>query len=117
MTESDISKQIQVAVTAVGARVFRNNSALAWSGDVSRLKDGSIHIINPRPIHCGLGVGSADLIGIGAGGRFLSIEVKTARGIIRPDQTAWHDMVNSLGGSACIARSVDDALACVRRCV
>jgi len=108
MTESDIQKQIQVAATEAGARVFRNNNAFAWVGDVRKLKDGSIHITNPRPIHCGLGVGSADLIGITSTGRFLSIEVKTARGVIRPEQIAWRDMVIAHGGSACIARCVED---------
>ena len=117
MTESDIQKQIQVALTEAGARVFRNNSAMAWAGDVQRLKDGSVLIRNPRPIHAGLGVGSADLIGIANGGRFLSVEVKTQRGVIRPEQIAWRDMVIAQGGSACIARSVDEAVTFYRGCV
>ena len=110
MRESDISRQIQIAASEHGCRLFRNNSAMAWAGNVRRLSDGSIHITNPRPIHCGLGVGSADLVGIARGGAFLSVEVKSPRGPIRDEQIAWRDMVNSLGGRAVIARSVDDCL-------
>lgn len=68
----------------------------------------------------GLAVGSADLIGWQTvevtpdmvGQRvavFLSIEVKSAKGAIRPEQTAWAETVARKGGRAVIARSVEDA--------
>jgi hypothetical protein len=41
---------------------------------------------------------------------FLSIEVKTPTGRIRPEQQAWLDAVQAAGGIAGVARSVEDAL-------
>jgi hypothetical protein len=40
--------------------------------------------------------------------QFLSIEVKTPTGRVRPDQTNWLEQVNLAGGHAIIARSVSD---------
>ena len=67
----------------------------------------------------GLFPGSGDLIGwrtvtvtpdmVGKPiAQFLSIEVKTPTGRVRPDQTNWLVQVNLSGGHAIIARSVSD---------
>lgn len=40
---------------------------------------------------------------------FLSTEVKTTTGAIREDQIRWLDHINSVGGIAIIARSLEDA--------
>ena len=69
----------------------------------------------------GLCKGSADLIGyrtititpdmVGQQvAVFLSIEVKTPAGRIRPEQQAWMETVQAAGGIAGVARSVEDAL-------
>ena len=69
----------------------------------------------------GLCKGSADLIGwkqvtvtpemVGQQvAVFLSIEVKTPTGRIRPEQQAWLETVQAAGGIAGVARSVEDAL-------
>ena len=69
----------------------------------------------------GLCKGSADLIGyrtititpemVGQQvAVFLSIEVKTPTGRIRPEQQAWLETIQAAGGIAGVARSVDDAL-------
>lgn len=71
-------------------------------------------------IRFGLAEGSGDLIGfreltIGPEhvgltvAQFVSCEVKTDRGAIRPDQLTWEAFINSRGGHAFIARSVEDA--------
>lgn len=68
----------------------------------------------------GLGKGTGDLIGMKrvritqdmVGQEvavFLSIECKTSTGATRPEQKAWQQFVNSFGGIAGIARSVEDA--------
>jgi hypothetical protein len=41
---------------------------------------------------------------------FLSIEVKTPTGRLRPEQRQWLDAVQAAGGIAGVARSVEDAL-------
>ena len=68
----------------------------------------------------GLCKGSADLIGwrtvtitpdmVGQQvAVFLSIEVKTPTGRIRPEQQQWLETVQAAGGIAGVARSVEDA--------
>jgi len=42
---------------------------------------------------------------------FCSVEVKSARGRVRPDQAAWLAAVQSAGGIAGIARSPEEAAA------
>ena len=69
----------------------------------------------------GLHVGSADLIGwqtriiqpedVGKTfAQFLSVEVKTMKGCIRPEQLHWQSVVNQRGGVAIIVRSPEEAL-------
>jgi len=62
-----------------------------------------------RLVPYGLAVGSADLIGVAPGGRFLSIEVKTLAGRLRREQRDWAECMRSLGVLHGVARSVDDA--------
>jgi hypothetical protein len=95
MTEADLMRAIQIRVTSLGHRVFRNNVGFA-------------HTSTGSPLHFGLAVGSADLIGLTSKGRFLSIEVKTVKGRVTDEQLAWQAMIISLGGIAIIARSVAD---------
>jgi hypothetical protein len=67
----------------------------------------------------GLFPGSGDLIGwrtvtitpdmVGQSiAQFLSIEVKTPTGRVRPDQVNWAEQINAAGGLAIIARSISD---------
>jgi hypothetical protein len=69
----------------------------------------------------GLAKGSADLIGwtirtvtqemVGTQvAVFTSIEVKTPTGRVNPEQQQWLDAVQTAGGIAGVARSVEDAL-------
>lgn len=41
-------------------------------------------------------------------GRFISIEVKTSRGVVRPEQRAAQKSINSSGGYAIITHSIGD---------
>ena len=56
--------------------------------------------------------GIADILGIQRGtGRFIAIEVKTAKGKLSPFQTNFLNWINEAGGIAFVARSVDDVMA------
>jgi hypothetical protein len=108
MTEQQIQQQIRIACGTGDTRLFRNNT-------------GTLRDQHGRPVQFGLCKGSADLIGwrtvtvtpdmVGTQvAVFLSIEVKTPTGRLRPEQRQWLDAVQTAGGIAGVARSVDDAL-------
>lgn len=111
MSEYDLSRNIQVAASQAGCRLWRNNVAEAWVGIyVRRLPDGTVTLKNSRPLHAGLVKGSSDLIGLTGAGVFLAIEVKTPTGRVRPEQRKFIETIRQLGGRAGIARSVQDAI-------
>lgn len=117
--ENNIQKLIQLAASKAGAKMFRNNTGVGWVGQVRRLSDGSIHILNPRPLEAGLCVGSSDLIGWQSvtitpehlGKKlavFTAIEVKAGTKPT-PDQLTFIENVRKGGGIAGIARSPEEA--------
>ena len=102
-SEQQITQEIQLEVSKLGGRVFRNQTGKYKVGD--------------RWISSGLCVGSSDLIGwfkriefdtVQDTAVFLAIEVKTAKGHIRPEQIKFINCVKEAGGIAFIARSVED---------
>ena len=118
-SERRIQSEILLALAEHGLSGWRQNVGTAWAGDVQRLKDGSVLIRNPRPIHAGLCKGSSDIIGlrplvvtpemIGQTiAQFAAIEVKNARGRLTDDQKRFQDFVAAKGGLAVVARSVAD---------
>lgn len=107
--EQQIQQQIRL-LSRGPVRLFRNN--------VGKLPDPR----TGRLVTFGLAPGSADLIGWRTvqitpdmvGQRvavFCSVEVKSARGRLRPDQAAWLAAVQGAGGIAGVARSPDEAAA------
>lgn len=130
MRESEIWKQCLLVVSKIpGLRIFRNNVGQGWIGKTVRLKPGQrvvanggeLLIVNPRPLHAGLFVGSGDGIGwrtvtitqdmVGKQfAQFVSLETKTSAGRIRPEQATWAKNVTESGGVAIIARSPDDLI-------
>lgn len=107
MTEQQIQQHIRLTCSTGATRLFRNNT-------------GTLRDQHGRPVSFGLCKGSADLIGwrtvtvtpemVGQQvAVFTSIEVKTATGRLRPEQQQWLDAVQSAGGIAGVARSVEDA--------
>jgi hypothetical protein len=107
-SEQSIQQHIRITCSTGATRLFRNNT-------------GTLRDQHGRPVQFGLCKGSADLIGwkqvtvtpemVGQQvAVFLSIEVKTPTGRIRPDQQQWLETVQSAGGIAGVARSVEDAL-------
>ena len=109
MSEAVIQQQIRLALGSGSVRLWRNNT-------------GTLPDRQGRPVRFGLCKGSSDLIGlrtITIGPEhvgqtmavFAAVEVKSATGRPTPDQRAFIDTVQSMGGLAGIARSVEDAAA------
>ena len=107
MSEQGVQSAIRLALGShPGIKVFRNNVGQCKTDD-------------GRHLRYGLMVGSGDLIGwrsvvitpamVGQTfAQFVSVEVKTPKGTVRPEQQVWADNVRKAGGIAVIARSVDD---------
>ena len=99
--EAEVSHDVRLALSAEGCALWRNNVGLA-------LHEG-------RRVAYGLQKGSADLVGIAPGGRFLSVETKRAKGgIAAHEQELWMLLVRQRGGIAMITTSAEDAVAQLR---
>ena len=108
MSETAIMQDIRLALgQSPGIKMFRQN--------VGAYKDPR----SGRLVRYGLHTGSADLIGwqsvvitpdmVGKQfARFVSIEVKTPKGVLSPEQEIWLAAVQKAGGIAVVARSVED---------
>ena len=100
--ESDVQKEVMLALYQSGCTVWRNNTGA--------YKDGS------RYIRYGLCVGSSDIIGIAPNGVFIAIEIKTQKGKLMKEQINFIEAVNRAGGCAFVARSPEDALMELEKC-
>lgn len=128
--ESELGRRIQVALSTIGARLFRNNVGLAWTGRVLPRAAGimtitvtpnDVVIRDARPFHAGLCEGSSDYIGFNTititqemvGARvavFVACEVKTPTGRVSEAQRNFIDAVKKAGGVAFVARSPEEAI-------
>lgn len=118
-------RHLQKLASSWGARLFRQNTGMAWTGTkIERGPRGmvaigprDIVIRNARPFHAGV-KGMSDLGGwmpvkitekhIGyTFAQCTQVEVKL-NGNATKEQKAWIDAVNSSGGRAGIARKEDD---------
>lgn len=101
MTEAQIQQAIRLALGREHDVLLYRNSV-----GVAQAPDG-------RTQRFGLCPGSSDLVGIGPGGRFLALEVKTERGRVSPEQQRFIDLVNARGGIGAVVRSPEQARAVV----
>lgn len=121
--EADFGRHLMKLATMMSARLFRNNTGMAWQGKVRKNRDGSITISDPRPLHAGLVVGGSDLIGwtpvritqemVGdTVAVFTAVEVKAGT---KPtvEQLAFIEAVKKAGGRAGVARSDADLTAII----
>lgn len=111
--ETELRRAIQVAATHAGARLFRLNTGMGWTGETKRM-GRDVLVRNARPLHAGVGVGGSDLIGWTADGRFLAIEIKTGRVPVTVEQERFLAAIVAAGGVAGVARSVADAEAIIK---
>jgi hypothetical protein len=96
-SEANIQREIMLALSQAGCLVWRNNT-------------GALPDKNGRLVRYGLCNGSSDIIGLTPCGKFLAIEVKSAKGRVTEAQERFIFAVRSKGGRAGVARSVKQAL-------
>lgn len=97
-SEHAIQNEIQVALSKHKCSVFRANV-------------GKIRLPDGRFFSTGLPSGFPDLFGFRwTDGKIFFIEVKNAKGRLRPDQIVFHKMLQRHGIIHGVARSVEDAL-------
>lgn len=117
-TEADFMRRCMKRATELGARLWRLNVGLAWTGEVTKNRDGSITIKNPRPFKSGI-AGMSDLIGfvpveiteqhLGQTlAVYAAVETKSPRGRPTDEQRAFVAMVQRFGGRAGICRTDED---------
>lgn len=121
MTETDIQRRIQLALSTPHSRIWRNTVGEAWLGRDFTIAKGKLVHGNAYRVTYGLGPGSSDLIGPTSieitptmvGRRvavFTAIEVKLPRALPKTNQKQFIDVITSLGGIANVAHSVEEAL-------
>ena len=97
-SEHAIQNEIQLALSKHKCSIFRANV-------------GKIRLPDGRFFNTGLPNGFPDLVGFRwTDGKIFFIEVKSAKGKLRPDQVVFHKMLQSHGIIHGVARSVEDAL-------
>jgi len=118
-------RRLQVHATKIGARLFRQNTGMAWVGKTRRLsagdrviaKDGDVLIRGARPFHAGV-KGMSDLGGwvpvkitpdmVGQTiGVCVQVEVKENTKAT-PEQITWINAVKGAGGFAGIAHNEEE---------
>ena len=124
MTEQSLRKQVQLACSRLGARLFRVNTGQAWAG--KPVQRGNVVVLSDAyPIRMGLCTGGSDLIGwtemtitpemVGSTlAVFTAVELKTGRLAPTREQTAFLGAVERAGGLSGVARTVDEAERLVR---
>jgi len=99
IAESEIQSLILGWLLTKGFYAWRNHSQGTFDA-----KSGRYRAMN----QIGARKGVSDILGVLPDGRFLAIEVKGAKGRTSQEQDAFIRMVNSLGGLAFVARSLED---------
>ena len=130
MSEADLMRRLQILASSLGARLFRQNSGMAWVGKVERgprtVKLGANDVVlrGARPFHAGHpGISdlggwrpvtiTLEMVGTVIAQR-LEAEVKTTNGRASKEQLAWIDAVNKAGGRAGIVRDEGDLMTLVK---
>ena len=94
------TKAVLDILEACGAR----DDCLLWRNNTGALK------VERRLVRFGC-PGSADILGVYAGGRAIGIEVKSAFGVMSSNQKRWRKLFEAQGGAYTLARSPAEAAA------
>lgn len=127
MSETDLMRRLQIAASRLGARLFRQNTGMAWTGKIEKgwpgrrvvMRHGDVLLRNARPFHAGF-KGMSDLGGwtpvtitsdmVGETvAVYAQCEVKENAKPTKK-QIAWIKAVNAAGGRAGIVRCEADLI-------
>lgn len=120
MAEAELMRKLQLRFSLLGARVFRNNNGMGWTGKAETVRESGNVMVHPgdvvirkaRPLHAGLMPGSSDLIGYQSviispsmvGSRFAlftSPEIKRpTKSKEQQNQQDWINAIKEAGGQA-----------------
>ena len=120
-SERHIQAAIRVALGGRDVVLWRNETGTTVPVTLDELKACKKNpelldkLIARGLLSYGLCKGSSDLIGIRKDGRFVGIEVKTAKGRLRPEQERFLGLVDAYHGLSGVARSVDEAKGIIER--
>lgn len=81
----------------------QNKLAKIWANNTGTAKS----ITGDRVIAYGL-KGSSDNIGIARDGKFIAVEIKTGKDVLRPEQIAFRDLILENNGYHFVIRSEKD---------
>lgn len=126
--EAPLMKELQIAASSMGARLFRQNTGMAWIGKARRIaramsiqvQPGDVVIQAARPFHAGI-TGMSDLGGwvpvvvtpemVGSTvAVYAQVEVKDGARVTA-EQVKWIAAVQKAGGLAGVARNISDLAA------
>lgn len=111
MKEANLAREILLAASKAGHRLFLNTRGKGWTGNLIDRQGGAVTLSPARPITYGVGPnGASDLIGWTSDGRFAALEIKTPKGAVRDGQPQFIAAVIQAGGRAGIVRTVEEAL-------
>ena len=110
-SEAAIQQEIRLWLSQKGITTWRNNVGAARTDTGRIVRYGLANDSKQLQSH----FKSSDLIGILPDGRFLAIEVKRRGGRRLPAQENFIKFVNSHGGVACFAESVQEVEECLKR--
>jgi hypothetical protein len=101
--EGDFKAEVIEYLRAIGVWVWNNPRGLYKAPD-----GGTISFGGPD--------GASDLFGILPDGRFLAVETKNPNGTYKatPDQVAFVEKVNQMGGIGIVAKNLDEVIAVVK---
>ncbi len=111
MKESQLQRDVRLALSAPGQVFWRNNIGTAefWNEHADHAERVAYGVGGP---------GGSDLLGI-VGGRWVALELKAPGARTKPAREAlqaqFRALVQSAGGFACVVQSVPEALAAVER--
>ena len=100
------------AVNAIRMALGRERDLALWPNNTGIAKHTDETTGQTRHVRYGLVNGGSDLVGC-LSGRWFCIEVKVKRDPMKPEQILFSNLIQQLGGFACVVRAVstDDAAA------